>query len=379
MQRNVQATRQFEDWVRYNSCMESPIYKSLPLVDAHLDLAENATLFGRDLTLEISEIRSQENRTEKQATVSLPELERGGIAVAFATVTPGFLAADVGEDFVPRSALYHTPEEAESQALCQVALYESWAIQGRIRLLRSAADLEDHLCLWQEDRKPGLVLLMESADPIVRVSDLPRWWRRGLRIIGLTYGDTQYGTGVAGGSRVFKKGGLTPQGAALLEGMAELGFGWDISHLAEEGVWQGLELGFPRVCASHALARALASTDRQLSDGVIRALARRGGVIGLILYNSHLEPRWRQNRSIPVTLAYHFRRQAAYIATLVGWENIGLGSDLDGGFGLEESPLEIESIADLYKIGEVLPAEAREEVLSTSWLRFLRSALPQSA
>ena len=108
----------------------------LPLVDSHLDLAENVTLFGRDLTLGAAEIRTLEQRTTRQATVSLPELERGGIAAAFATVTAGFLAEDVGETFEPRSAIYHTPEEAEAQALTQIRLYEQWEEQGRVRLLR---------------------------------------------------------------------------------------------------------------------------------------------------------------------------------------------------------------------------------------------------
>ena len=117
----------------------------LPLVDSHLDLAENVTLFGRDLTLRAAEIRTLEKRTTRQATVSLPELERGGIAVAFATVTAGFLAEDVGEDFEPRSAIYHTPEEAEAQALTQIGLYEGWEEQGRVRLLRSVNDLDHHL------------------------------------------------------------------------------------------------------------------------------------------------------------------------------------------------------------------------------------------
>jgi membrane dipeptidase len=224
----------------------------LPLVDSHLDLAENVTLFGRDLTLEVAEIRAVEKRTRRQATVSLPELERGGIAVAFATVTAGFLAEDVGEDFRPRSAIYHTSEEAEAQALTQIRLYEGWEEQGRVRLLRSVNDLDHHLQLWQHHRKPGLVLLMEDADPIVHVRDLPIWWQRGVRMIGLTFGDTNYGTGVIGDSTTFKQGGLTSQGFDLLGQMAELGFIWDISHLAEEGVWQGLELDFPRVCASHA-------------------------------------------------------------------------------------------------------------------------------
>ena len=350
---------------------------SLPIVDSHLDLAENVTLFGQDLTLSIAERRALEKRTSGQATVSLPELERGGIAVVFATVTPGFLAQDVGEDFEPHSALYHSPQEAEAQALKQIELYQNWEKQGRIRLLYSVNDLEHHLKLWQADRKPGLVLLMEGADPIVSVGDLPKWWQRGLRMIGLTYGDTQYGTGVASGNQPSRPGGLTPAGVELMHRMAGLGFIWDISHLAEEGVWQGLEMKFPRVCASHANARALTPTNRHLSDAVIRALAERQGVIGLVLYNAFLEPRWRKDRSLVVTLAEHLRRHADHIAGLVGWQHIGIGSDLDGGFGLEESPLEIDTEADLYKVGAVLPAEARAAVLSTNWLDFLRRALPK--
>ncbi len=359
--------------------MQPPAWKDFPIVDAHLDLAENVTLFGRDLTRELSPARLAGGPGAWKATVSLPEMVRGGIAVAFATVTPGFLAADVGEDFEPRSALYRTAEEAEAQALRQIRLYESWAVQGRVRLIRSRSDLEDHLSLWRGDRRPGLVLLMESADPIVSVGDLAGWWRRGLRIIGLTYGDTRYAAGVRGGSPSIRKGGLTPQGFVLMEAMAAQGFAWDISHLAEDGIWQGLGMGFPHPCASHALARALSPTDRHLSDEVIRALGERDGVIGLVLYNRFLEPRWRADRTIPVTLADQVLRQAEYIASVAGWEHVGIGSDLDGGFDRDASPREIDSIADLNRFGGLLPEGSRQAVLGGNWLRFLRAALPDAA
>jgi microsomal dipeptidase-like Zn-dependent dipeptidase len=161
--------------------MERLSSKDLPLVDSHLDLAENVTLFGRDVTASVAEIRR---------------------------------------------------EEAEAQALAQIELYKSWEQQGRVRIIGSVGDLDHHLRLWHEDRKPGLVLLMEGADPIVRVRDLPAWWRRGLSMIGLTFGGTKYGAGVAGGSPSFKQGGLTWDGLELLGRMADLGFVWDISHPA---------------------------------------------------------------------------------------------------------------------------------------------------
>jgi membrane dipeptidase len=348
----------------------------LPIVDSHLDLAENVTLFGRDLTLNAKEIRVLEKRVTRQATVSLPELEKGSIAVVIATVTGGFLAQDVGEDFEPRTALYKTPKEAKAQALTQIKLYESWENQDRVRLIESTDDLEHHLELWKNDGKPGLVMLMEGADPIIHIGDLSVWWELGLRIIGLTFGDTKYGAGVRGGSTIFKQGGLTREGIELLEHMSDMGFIWDISHLTEEGMWQGFDLKFPRICASHAHPQSLTPTDRHLSDDVIQAVADQRGVIGLTLFNGFLECRWKQDKTIAITLNEHLRQHAEYLANLTDWKHVGIGSDLDGGFGLEESPLEIETIADLYKVGENVPATAKEAVLSHNWLNFLRRSLP---
>lgn len=347
----------------------------VPVVDGHLDLAENVTLFGRDLTKSVAEIRSAERRSAAQATVSLPELERGGIAVAIATVTAGFLEADVGPDFRPRSALYSTPEEAEANALEQIGLYRSWESEGRVRVIASAGDLERHLELWRADRRPGLVLLMEGADPIIRVDDLVDWWVRGVRIIGLTFGDTRYGSGVTG-SAVREEGGLTEDGIALLASMAELGFAWDVSHLTEQGIWQGFEVGVRRVCASHANARAFAASPRHLRDPVIRAIADRGGVVGVVLYNGFLDRSWLTDRSITITVDAAVRRHIDHIAGIGGWACVGIGSDLDGGFGREESPEEIDTVADLRTVGSVVPAEARPGVLGENWLRFLRFALP---
>ena len=347
-----------------------------PIVDGHLDLAENVTLFGRDLTSSVAEMRMKERRRRAQATVSLPDLQRGGIAVVVATVTAGFLVEDVGSDFEPRSAIYTTPEQAEAQALAQIALYRRWEREGRIRLILSAGDLEHHLELWRSDGLPGLVLLMEGADPIVEVGDLGAWWGRGLRIIGLTFGHTRYGAGVAGGSVERRPGGLTDDGRAMLSEMAEIGFSWDVSHLTEQGIWEGLDLGFPRVCASHANAQALTPTTRHLSDPVIKAIGDRRGVIGIVLHNPFLNAEWSNDRSISVRVDGDVRRHMAHVAEVAGWGAVGIGSDLDGGFGLEESPAEIDTIADLRTIGSVIPDEMRDSVLGANWLTFLRGALP---
>jgi membrane dipeptidase len=347
-----------------------------PIVDGHLDLAENTTLFGRDLSQPVKAIRASDPSGIGEATVSLPELERGGIAVAIATVTGGFRAEDVGPDFPLRSALYSTPEEAEAHALAQLDLYERWESDGLVRLIRSRAGLEYHLELWQEDGRPGLVLLMEGADPIVRVGDLDAWWRRGLRLVGLTYGDTRYGGGATGMPGSPRGGGLTADGVALMQRMSELGIAWDVSHLSDAAIRQGLELGPLRVCASHANARALTPTDRHLSDETIREIGERGGVIGLVVYNRYLDPAWSSQHRFPVTAREHVRRHAEHIASIAGWDGVGIGSDLDGGFGRGQTLEEIETIADLHRLAAAAPEGARDGFLGGNWLAFLRSALP---
>ena len=217
---------------------------------------------------------------------------------------------------------------------------------------------------------------MEGADPIVDVRDLPKWWARGLRMIGLTYGDTRYGSGVGAGSHGARSGGLTPAGEELIQEMAGEGIGWDISHLTEDGVWRGLELRIPSVCASHANARALTPTDRHLSDAVLSAIGLRGGMIGLVLYNGFLDPGWIPGGATEVSVANQVRLQAEHVAEVCGWQSVGIGSDLDGGFGREECPGEIDTIADLGTVGSAVPAQEREGVLGGNWLRFLHAMLP---
>ncbi len=348
----------------------------IPIVDAHLDLAENLLFCGRDLTLTAYQIRERENKTDHQAMATLPDLQRGSVAVVFGTLFAGTPEKDASPERRKRPGVYPTAEQAEANAIEQIELYEEWQRQGHIRLIKSVAGLDHHLDLWQQDRLPGVVILMEGADPIVKVEDLPKWWQRGVRLIGPAWADTKYSAGVAAGSRDAKKDGLSTEGIALLEEMARIGFIWDISHMSETAVWQGLDLRHPAVCATHANARALMPTNRHLTDDVIRAIGDRGGVIGVTLYNGFLDPQWKEDKATPVSLDTA-RLHAEHIAGIAGWSAVGIGSDLDGGFGLEETPEELDTVADLHKLGSIAPEEHREAVLSANWLTFLRKSLPR--
>jgi membrane dipeptidase len=348
----------------------------IPIVDGHLDLAFSVTEYGRDLEAEINAIRDREpepHGMRGRATVSLPELRRAGVAVAFAT-----LYAMPAESWTQPGVLnpggYTTPQEAEAQALKQLAVYEGWASKGLVRIINSVVDLEHHLELWRADTVPGIVILMEGADPIVNPTDLPKWLERGVRIIATSWGATRY----AGGTE--SPGGLTQIGRELVRGIVDAGVILDASHMSWEAFWESLDLGAQRVIASHSNAFKLrATTNRHITDAMIQAIGTRNGVVGVVLLNSFLDARWtREDRRVPVTLEGQVRAHLEHIAGLIGWDKVGIGSDLDGGFGSLETP-GLDTIADLQRIGEVVPEHARAGVLGENWLNLLRRHLPATS
>jgi membrane dipeptidase len=346
------------------------------IVDAHLDLALNIIENKIDHIQTIAELRSRPNRESQQAMTSLSEFSKGNIVLVFATLFANPADKSFAADLLGEAPGYTTPEEAELQALEQLNVYESWAATGRVRLITSRVTFEEHLRLYPTDRKPGLLILMEGADPIKTPEEVEKWWTRGVRAVGLTWGRTRY----AGGTGA--PGGLTLEGRELLAAMRERGLILDTSHLAEAAFFEALEFYPNCVMASHSNPRVLLSSsehlpsDRHLSDEMIHALGTRGGVIGLNLISPMLDSRWFENKSIRVSIFDQCRWMLEHNAALIGWDKVGIGSDLDAGMGLDDSPLELDTIADVVKFTEVVPREARAGVLGENWLRFLLESLP---
>lgn len=346
---------------------------TVPIVDAHLDLAYNVVDAGRDLTLPAAELRARERRSAEQVTATLPDMRRGGVAVVFGTIFATPADRDLGPavpggGVEPAHGGYRTPEEAEAMGLAQLEVYEGWARDGHARLITSRAELDAHLDAWRADGIPGLVVLMEGADPIRDPAALERWAARGLRVVGPAWSSTRYSAGTDA------PGPLTPLGRELIAAANALGLAVDLSHLAHDASREAVELA-DRVVATHVHPHALVPTDRQVPDDVLAAVAGRDGMVGLTLVNDFLAPDWRANGE-PVTVAGQWARHAAHVAGVTGWDRVGIGTDLDGGIGLEETPAEIDTVADLHVLGDAVPPVARDGVLGGNWLRWLAANLP---
>jgi membrane dipeptidase len=354
------------------------------LLDAHLDIAWNMADFGRDFRHSAYQTRQREAESwvlkhQGNATVGLPEMLLGRVGLAFATLFAEPKVSLLGEAAVHS---YSTPAEAEALARKQIDIYQRLADENaNISLVRRQADLSAVLETWAEGQpmpahKVGLVLLMEGADPIREPRAFEWWYERGLRIVGLAWSQTRY----AGGTRA--PGRLTKLGLELLEVMASFNAMLDLSHMAEEAFFEALDNYPGQVIASHSNPRHFCDTDRHLSDAMIRRLAEHNGVMGVVPYNNFLWPRGASQVAKNKTPLSRFIEVIDYVCQVVGSaQHVGIGTDLDGGFGLENIPTELDTIADLHLIGKALAQRGYSEsdislILRGNFLRALRAVLP---
>jgi len=351
-------------------------------IDAHLDLSMNAMEWNRDLTRPVAEINAREQgMTDKpdrgNATVSLPELRKGNVGLVVATQIARFVEPDnplLG---------WHSPQQAWAHTQGQLAWYSAMEKQGELKQIRNWQELQAHLAYWNagEDKSQkaiGYILSLEGADSIVSLDYLETAYENGLRALGPAhYGPGRYAFGTDASLP------LSQQGKDLLRKMEELGIILDATHLCDLAFWDALDHFQGPVWASHNNCRALVDHNRQFSDEMIKALVARGAVIGGVFDAWMLSPGWIRGESTPkernVTLAT-LLDHLDHICQLAGNANhIGIGSDLDGAFGKEQCPLDLESIADLQKIPDLLRARGYSEediqkVMHGNWLRFLKKA-----
>lgn len=322
--------------------------------DAHLDLAWNAVEWNRNLEWPIGKIRETEKHfvdiVPGDATVTFPEMRSGSIGVCIATLLPRLHRKEKELTF------YRSRESAYASAMGQLAYYRAMCRKGVLRELPSLTSLDEHVAEWRTHLKSrattggppiGFILSMEGAPPILDPSQVQEWYDAGLRIVGPAhYGPNEYchGTGC--------EGGLTADGRELLRQMDAAGMLLDATHLADQSFWEALEIYQGPVLASHHNCRALVPGDRQLTDDQLKALIQRGAVIGAAFDNWMIVPGYKKQvtPSSEVSLE-HIADHIDHVCQLAGnARHSGIGTDLDGGFGKEQSPGDLDTIADVQKL-----------------------------
>lgn len=351
-------------------------------IDAHLDLSMNALEWNRDLRLPVAAINAkEEGLTDKpdraKAVVSLPELRKGKIGLVVATQIARYVA--------PGNNLpgWHSPEQAWAQTQGQAAWYKAMEEAGEMVQIHDLESLEKHILLWESETpdevKPiGYILSLEGADSIVTVKHLERAHAYGLRAVGPAhYGPGRYAQGTDA------TGLMGPQGNELLREMERLNIILDATHLCDDSFWEALDHFNGHVWASHNNCRALVNHNRQYSDAQIKALIKRGAVIGMALDAWMMVPDWVRGQSTPKGMHCNLEVMVDHldhICQLAGNTlHVGIGSDLDGAFGREQCPYDVENIADLQKIPAVLDKRGYKKqdiqnVMNGNWMRFLRNA-----
>lgn len=344
------------------------------IVDAHLDLAYNALALHREVARPLAEIRAADPADSRTALVSLPGLMAGRVAVVGASLFTEAASRQAQQTSAP---VYHTPDEAHQQGVAQLDFYRRWIENDpRVRILQTAADLEAVLRSWEGDApQVGLFLAFEGADPIREPGELEWWRERGVRGVGLTWA---LGSRYAGGNHT--QGPLTEAGRALLRRMEEARMWLDLSHMAPEAAVEALERYTGPVIASHANPRAFVDRPRMLTDEMLRRLAERGGVVGLMPVAPMFMADWRRNDARPPLS--RFIEVIDYVCQTTGTAAVvGLGSDFDGGFGIESTPLGLDSSADLPLIASLLTERGYSDadiaaIMGGNWLRVMRQCLP---
>lgn len=359
------------------------------IVDAHEDLAWNMQLFGRDYTRSVAETRRLEVGSEAvkhngETMLGWPDWIEGEVGLVFATL---FIAPEWHKEGQWETITYGDPASAHEFYWSQLDLYDRLFEDhaDKFRRILSGRDLDEHLKDWgdpQTPRRLGVITLMEGAEAVRSPDELELWFDRGVRILGMAWDRTRYaGSG-------YTPGPLTPLGQALMERMAELGVILDISHLSEEACLQALDRYPGTVIASHANLRWMVPNtkypNRQLSRAQVERLLDRDGVVGVIPANKFLKNGWRRGDPRQEVNLEHVVAVIDSVCQLAGdADHVGIGSDFDGGIGRDGVPPELDSIADLGRIGPALTRRGYAEddmlmILGGNWLRVLKNALPSS-
>lgn len=212
---------------------------------------------------------------------------------------------------------------------------------------RHAGDVEQALSAG----KVAALLTVENATPVTSLDVLDRMAADGVRMITLTWNGANQ---IAGGAQ--EPGGLTSFGKQVVRRMGELGITVDVSHLSDQGLADVLVATDAPLVASHSNARAMCNHPRNLTDSQFRAIAERGGLVGINYYRAFIREMSEGEAASP-TREVTFDELSAHIEhflDLGGEKVLALGSDFDGSEvpawldGCEQVPSLIDRLASRF-------------------------------
>ncbi len=305
-----------------------------------------------DTILELEHQKRSLGQRSNQGHVDLPRLLEGG-------VTAQLFALFVEDAYLPGEAVRRTLQ------LLDRFYQEIEANAGRIFLATCAADVRRA----KAEGQVAALLGIEGGEALEGdLAALRVYYRLGVRLLTLTW--NRRNALADGGREARTGGGLTNLGVEAVQEMNRLGMLVDIAHLAPAGVRDVLQVSQAPIVASHANARAVHDHRRNLSDEQARAVADKGGLIGVTFVPSFIDP---QNPSLE-RLVDH----VVHLLQVAGEDHVGVGSDFDG-FGFGGPAEQFQDIPDVSHLPRLTAALLRrglservvEKVLGENFLRVL--------
>lgn len=275
----------------------------MKIIDTHCDALFKIQVAKRDSLYHTPLL---DFRNSERLDSNFERLQAGGIKVQFFAI---FLHPEL------------PAEEKWQHALEQVDLFHTEII-GKNPLMH-------HIRKWEDidklgENEIGAVLALEGAEPIGNdLMKLRQLYRLGVLSVGLTW---NYANLCADGAGEPRGGGLTLFGKEVVGANNENRILTDVSHLAEKGFWDVLELAdYP--IASHSNARALCDHARNLSDDQARAMFQKNAMVNVVFFPEFINS--AVGRGASATIA-DLLRHIDHFCSLGGVEHIGFGSDFDG-------------------------------------------------
>ncbi|WP_139488900.1 dipeptidase [Brevibacillus dissolubilis] len=286
---------------------------------------------------------------DERLQVSFPEMEQAKIGI------------QVFASYVPTRIRYGQKFQA---ALEMIDIFHDKVISPDLMPIYTRNDLDE--CVLKG--KKGAILFVEGAHPLEEsLTNLRTLYRLGVRGMGLTW---NFRNEVADGCEEPNPSGLSLFGRKVIKEMNQLGMMIDVSHVAEPGFWDTLELSKTPVIASHSNVRALHDHPRNLRDEQIKALIQSGGVIGLSFVDFFYT---RERRDVTVD---DVLRHLDYVCSLGGVDHVAFGSDFDGIettfqdlTSAKKYTILVDELHKRYTLAEV------DKFLSKNWLRVFRTVL----